>query len=170
MSTSGNREFWGCIGAIGAAIIAGICTLVVATPTLLPFFAGLVVAPTPTRFTNSAALPVTNPTNSLASKCEWLRNNFPQTEQAIRAKYGIPRSSNVFFHIEECAPVVNGFYFRGTEVIELKVPEGGCLDSSRTAIFSGPTIPESYGGLRAYSGTVRDSNISYRAALCEYHP
>lgn len=42
---SGNKEMWGCVGAVGTALIAGIVTLIIASPTLIPFFFG---TPTPT--------------------------------------------------------------------------------------------------------------------------
>jgi hypothetical protein len=35
---SSNKEMWGCVGAIGAALVAGIVALIIALPTLIPFF------------------------------------------------------------------------------------------------------------------------------------
>ena len=41
-----NKEIWGCIGAITAAVIAGIVALIINAPTLVPFFFGTPI-PTP---------------------------------------------------------------------------------------------------------------------------
>ncbi len=35
---SGNKEIWGCVGVIGAALIAGIVAIIIALPSLAPFF------------------------------------------------------------------------------------------------------------------------------------
>ena len=43
--TNGNKEFWGCFGMIGAAVVTGIFSLIIALPTLVPLFQP---KPTPT--------------------------------------------------------------------------------------------------------------------------
>jgi hypothetical protein len=55
---SGNKEIWGCVGAIGAALIISTVTIIVALPTLIPFFrSSTQSAPT--------SIPLSNPTNEI---------------------------------------------------------------------------------------------------------
>lgn len=71
-----NKEIWGCIGIVGAAVVTGVFGLIIALPTLIPLF-----SPTPTPITSSdqistlitfTATPTINP--------EQTQNGFPATQ------------------------------------------------------------------------------------------
>ena len=70
-SESSNKELWGCIGAIGAATVAGIIALIIASPTLVPFFLGLVSTQTLVAIAPTNTLPAV-PTTAPAKATEAL--------------------------------------------------------------------------------------------------
>ena len=102
--------------------------------------------------------------------CQWLQVNFPQSPQDVRAKLGIPADRNVRLIYEICREAANGFVLEEGDRILLEVPEGGCIDSDDRAVFSDRTTLESFGGRRAYSGTVLTVAATYRVRGCLEKP
>lgn len=95
-------------------------------------------------------------------KCEWIKANFPQTISAIAQTYGVPEN-RITLLFEGCDDIVMGFQIGSGAVIELKVPDGGCIDAPSDAVFTGDYSPiPSADGVRAYSGIVRAEILTYR--------
>lgn len=72
-----NKEMWGCIGAISAALITGICALIIALPTLIVFFQGL--------FTGGST--VNPPSNSISTPRPQITSN-PSLDNFCPPTYG----------------------------------------------------------------------------------
>lgn len=101
---------------------------------------------------------------SPSSRCEWLRDNFPQVAEGITVQFGLAVERVRMLH-EGCTEISTGFVIElGTEV-QMAVPSGGCIDAPLDANFSDATEPDGAGGLRAFSGTVRSVVMTYRP-LC----
>lgn len=124
--------------------------------------------PTPTStFTPVPPIPTntvmpSTPTPRPLSRCEITQRDFPQTIEAVAAKFNVP--VNAIFDIirENCGSIVDGFILRGSTEVEIEVPNGGCIDAPPNAVFSQSTVSDGFGGLRAYEGTVRAGALTYR--------
>jgi hypothetical protein len=97
------------------------------------------------------------------SRCDWLAANFPQSPDAIAAQFGLP-VNRIRMVKEGCGETANGFVVQLGPPVELVVDtaNGGCIDAPQDAVFSDATVPDTAGGLRAYSGTVRAVVMTYR--------
>ena len=102
--------------------------------------------------------------------CIWLQGNFPQSPQDVKAKFGMSSNRNIRLIYEICRNAANGFILEEGERILLEVPEGGCIDSDDRAVFSDQTTQESFGGRRAYSGSVLVTAATYRVRGCVEKP
>lgn len=143
------------------------------TQTSAPAQPTIVVAPTasspiPVPPTQSPPTPVppTMPpvvVSQQLSRCDWLAANFPQSPDAIATQFGLP-VNRIRMVKEGCGETANGFVVQLGPPIELVVDttNGGCIDAPQDAVFSDATVPDTAGGLRAYSGTVRAVVMTYR--------
>lgn len=147
---------------LGIVAIIGLVVALVAW--LAPFDP---IGPSP--FSSRDESPTEN--NISGTKCQQLQNSFPQTLDDVREKFNLPQNYRNFRLVyEQCGAIANGFIFEGSTEFELQVPDGGCIDSYSGAYFSTQPEEESSGGLRAYSGIVRATGMTYRAAWCETKP
>jgi len=129
------------------------------------------ITPSPTyTFTPTVVVPVTE--DPAITMCNWLKDNFPQTQQEVIARFGFPQDTTIKFNPPElCPTIANSFSFKATTVIQLDVPSGGCIDS--WAGFTeyvgdvGTPVPDGWGGWRVYKGTVRAPEMTYRIKGCK---
>lgn len=106
--------------------------------------------------------------NNEALTCQQIERDFPQTLDAVKAKFGLPSSWDNFRLVyENCGSIANGFIFEGTVEFSIQTSPGGCIDSYSGAYFSDKPTSTSFGGLRVYNGTVRATGVTYRVAWCE---
>lgn len=103
--------------------------------------------------------------NVVLSKCQWLELNLPQSQEAIATKFDLP-INRIEVQREGCGIIIDGFVIRrGTDTeyaseIVVQVPEGGCIDASADAGFTGDHEQKPW-GIRAYSGSVRAMVMTY---------
>lgn len=128
-------------------------------------------APDETQPTNPAQ--PTNTPEIVLSKCQWIQANLPQSQEAIAAEFGLP-VSRVQVLREGCGDTIDGFVVRGgtdteyTSEVEIQIPEGGCIDASTDAGFTGHHEQKPW-GIRAYSGVVRAMVMTYWPWCDELH-
>lgn len=125
----------------------------------------------------STARPTLKPTSDVSgvvlSKCQWIEANFPQSQEAIAAEFGLPVNRVKVFR-EGCGDIIDGFLIRGgtdteyTTEVEMEVPEGGCIDASSNAEFTGHHEQKPW-GIRAYGGVVRAMVMTYWPWCDELH-
>lgn len=115
--------------------------------------------------------PTSQPASTQLTKCELISRDLPQTIETVRSHFSLPGGERNFRLIYEgCGATATGFVFEGNTEFELQVPAGGCIDSYSGAYFSDPPATESSGGLRAYSGLVRATGVTYRIGGCDLKP
>ncbi len=142
-----------------AAVSTPESTTGVATPIPLP--------PTNTPIPSS---PTTSTISPQQAQCQWLQNNFPQSPEEVKVRFGFSDDTTINFVYELCPSIANAFAFKAKTVIELQVPSDGCIDS--WAGFTeyvgnvGTPIPDGAGGWRVYKGGVRAPEMTYRVAGC----
>lgn len=117
--------------------------------------------------TKPSALPQITPVVHL-SRCQWLQQKFPQSQEAIAQKLQIP-AARIQLQNESCTNIVTGFVLTLGDELEISVPEGGCIDAPQDAGFTDSTVSDGVGGLRAFAGQVRAVTFTYRP-LCEDSP
>ena len=132
----------------------------------------------PLNKTQMPAVPTDTPSINPAqatqlATCRWLKDNFPQSLEEVKAKFNLPESStNTFYLIYEVCPgVANGFIIRDAVTeFHLEVPPGGCIDSrsgdTRYEDDVGTPVPDGFGGWRVYKGIVYTEGVTYRVANC----
>lgn len=148
------------------------------------------LTPTPVTPTDTPLLPTYTPTAVLVppantssvnsaqatqmATCEWLKTNFPQSLEEVKARFNLPDSATNTFSLvtEICPGVANGFILRDAVTeFHLEVPPGGCIDSwsgeTRYEGDVGAPAPDGFGGWRVYKGTVYTKGMTYRVANCE---
>jgi hypothetical protein len=169
---SNNTHFKiGCISAVAIIIAAIIGLGVPITQRLVDIYLPLPptsIAVVETNASTPAILATTIPqiqaiNTTALSRCELIKQNFPQSLGAISEKFGIPVNSIFDVNHENCGgDIIDGFVYRSNQEVELDVPNGGCIDAPPNAFFSDATVSNGVGGSRAYSGKVRASAITYR--------
>jgi hypothetical protein len=151
-------------------LLGGIITAVIGA-TLVLYLQNWGVLPTSSQGPQSLTVASGGGLGTDEATCQRLKSTFPQSVEGIREKFNLPDSSTVTPATEWCeGMVVNGFVLKGSVDVQLEVPSGGCIDAYRGAHFTGPTEPESTGGLRAKSGFVQAVSLTYRAAWCDRTP
>lgn len=130
-------------------------------PTVVP----TTLSPTQTLPAQSLPTPLStqSPVAPALSRCDWLAANFPQTPESIATQFGLP-IERIQMVREGCGETANGFVVLLGSPVELTVDttKGGCIDAPQDAAFSDATVPDTAGGLRAFSGTVRAVVMTYR--------
>lgn len=127
------------------------------------------------RFTASAVSWTTS------DKCEWLRENFPQTTsgvQALGAKLAKVETQRVRTHLYRCSEtetVFDGFIILGPNEgysgnVTLSVPAHGAVDSYVGATFSGNHVQIGANTVRGLGGTVTGVTMTYWPWLDEDPP
>jgi hypothetical protein len=105
------------------------------------------------------------------TQCQWLQNNFPQSSQEAKARFGLPDDTTINFIYELCPSTANAFGFKAKTDIQLQVPSGGCIDSwagfTKYIGDVGTPVPDGWGGWRVYKGTVRAPEMTYRIKGCK---
>ena len=166
---------------IAVALIGGggVCAIAVAViPYIFP-------TPSPSQIINtpevtvqsstevSQPIQVVQPTATQITQCDLLKSSLPQSENEVISKFGFPSGTTILFIYELCPSAANAFSFKTNPnvVIELKVPDGGCIDSwsGFTEYIGdvGTPIEDGHGGWRVYKGTVRAPEMTYRIAGCK---
>lgn len=120
---------------------------------------------------------------SPADKCEWLRQNFPQTTEGIQAygaKLAKVQPERVRTHVYRCTDsttVFDGMIILGPNEgysgeFTIAVPENGAVDSYADATYTGhhELLGAATDTVRAYSGTVTAVTATYWPWLDEDPP
>jgi len=129
------------------------------TPTQTP----VIPTDTPLPSTDTPILSTNTPISTPGlSRCEWLQANFPQSAEGIATQFGLP-VERIRMIYEGCNEISNGFVIELGSEVQMTVPNDGCIDAPQDAGFSDAPEPDGFGGLRAYSGTVRAVVMTYRA-------
>lgn len=116
-------------------------------------------------------------------KCEWLRQNFPQTTEAIQslgAKLAGVVPERVRTHVYRCTPdttVFDGLIILGPNEgysgkFTITVPVGGAVDSYASAVYTGrhELLGAATDTMRAFDGKVTATTVTYWPWLDENPP
>ncbi len=107
---------------------------------------------------------------SQQAQCQWLKDNFPQSQEEVISEFNLPTNTVVSFIYELCPSIANAFGVKASNPLELQVPLGGCIDSwsGFTEYIGdvGTPVPDGWGGWRVYQGTVRAPEMTYRIIGC----
>jgi len=130
----------------------------------LTIYASLVtlgLAPEPALFESWAAA---NGTPASTATCAGLASALPQFPDAVRQTFGIAaiRDVRMVYDAAGCTNA-NGFVLGDGTPITFQVPAGGCIDSDDRATFSAATVPDGFGGRRAFTGRATVYAATYRA-------
>lgn len=129
------------------------------------------------------AAPAESSSSSPMDKCEWLRQNFPQTTegiQALGAKLAGVAPERIATHVFRCTPettVFDGFIVLGPNEgyagsFSLAVPAGGAVDTYAAAKCTGTsqTLGTATDTVRCFDGTVTAVRATYWPWLDENPP
>ena len=115
--------------------------------------------------------PIPPPAATQQAQCQWLQNNFPQSSQEVKARFGLLEDTAINFIYELCPSAANALGFKAKAEIQLQVPLGGCIDSwpgfTKYVGDVGTPVPDGWGGWRVYKGTVRSPEMTYRIMGCK---
>lgn len=115
---------------------------------------------------------VTLTPDQLEQKCNWLRDNFPQSADLIALFLSIPKDTRIGLEYMNCpggSTTVAGAYIQGStigddhSIYTLTVPEKGCIDAydGQETFAPGEYVQITENIIRIYSGIVYADALAY---------